>query len=100
MSWMGLIYDSAVNCMSLDIRCGHILRPVMEGPSPATPREHVLRIQASGSVLAAGHMEAGLLLQERESCHLSDHDHSEPLRMDLQGQDDTLHGQVRNLYPY
>ncbi|GFX15716.1 hypothetical protein TNCV_2132021 [Trichonephila clavipes] len=66
------LLDNAVQ----NICSGHLLRPVVERPPPSPAREHVLRVQVAGSVLAAEHLEARLFFQECKGRHLPDHDHS------------------------
>lgn len=78
-----------------DLRGRHLLRADVEGPPTAAAREHDLRVPAARGRLAQEHVAARLVLQERQGGHLPDHDHSQPLRLALQGQDYPLHGQVR-----
>ena len=44
--------------------------------------------------MAAPDLASGLLFQERQAGHLSDHDHPQPLRLALPHQKNILHGQV------
>jgi hypothetical protein len=78
-----------------DLRGRHLLRADVEGSPTATSGEHDLRVPAARGRLAQEHVAARLVLQERQGGHLPDHDHPQPLRLALQGQDYPLHGQVR-----
>ena len=52
------------------------------------------RVPAAPHRVAQQHLEAGLILQERQEGHLPNHDHPQPLRLALQHEEDILHGQV------
>jgi hypothetical protein len=51
-------------------------------------------LQTSGGRLAEAHVATRLLLQERQVGDLPDHDHPQPLRVVVQGQDDPVHGEA------
>ena len=52
----------------------------------------------SSVLLVTGHLEAGLVLQEREAGDLPADDHPQPLPLALQEQADHVHGQVSSLF--
>lgn len=51
-------------------------------------------MQAPRSRLAETHVETRLLLQERQVRHIPDDDHPQPLRVAVEGEDDTVHGEA------
>ena len=77
-----------------DIRRRRLLRAGVEGPPVNFAGQHDPRVPPTSGRMASPHLAPGLLLQERQEGHLPDDDHSQPLRLALQGQDDSLHGQV------
>jgi len=69
----------------------------VEGPSTNSAGQHDQGVSTAASRVAPPHLETRLLLQERKEGHLPDDDHTQSLRLALQGQDHPLHGQVSYL---
>ncbi|GIX96873.1 uncharacterized protein CDAR_568101 [Caerostris darwini] len=79
------------------LRGRHLHVAELEGPPTAAAGEHDHEVPPAARGVAQAHVEAGLLLQERQEGHLPGDDHPQPLHMALQRQDHTLHGQVSDL---
>ncbi|GIY47748.1 uncharacterized protein CEXT_523951, partial [Caerostris extrusa] len=77
-----------------DLRGRHFHVAELEGPPTAAAGEHDHEVPPAARGVAQAHVEAGLLLQERQEGHLPGDDHPQPLHMALQRQDHTLHGQT------
>ena len=77
-----------------DLRFGRVFRSNMARPSANSPGEHDKRVPASTAGVSQQDLETRLVLQKRQKGHLPDHDHTEPLPLVIQGQNNFIHGQV------
>ena len=79
-----------------DVRGGHLLLSNMARLPAAAAGEHDGQLSVATDRVAAGNVETWCFLQERQKSYVPGHHHPQSLHLALPGQEDSLHGQVRD----